>query len=350
MEHDVSPAPPGPPGLETDGGVDWRRIGFRLAAVLVALVVAGVAFELGLRAFCRSLDRDERTLLYRYDEQLGWFPKANSRGTFTGSRTISISHNSDGFRGPEYVATAKPTLVVLGDSFVWGFDVNADERFTEKLQARHPEGAVYNLGVSGYGTDQEYLLLQRWFRKYRPRVVLLVYCTDNDDSDNCSNYRFGYYKPYCTVTGTRLELKGIPVPRGVRIFWAEHPVLCRSYVARLLAAAWCALKGPPALHNPNPTGPILRDLQKYVHSQGAILVVGLTHGWGPLKEFFQAFQIPCVDLSTDLVYPSNGSHWTPQGQSWVAEKLDAFLTQGKFMDAEPFPNLRIPVAPASGNE
>src|SRR5215471_1346511 len=127
MAEDFPTASMQPPGPETERGVDWRRIGFRLAAVLVALGGAVVVLELALRAFCRGLDRDEKTLLYRYDEQLGWFPKANSHGTFTASRTITISHNSDGFRGPEFAATTKPALVVLGDSFVWGFDVEADE-------------------------------------------------------------------------------------------------------------------------------------------------------------------------------------------------------------------------------
>src|SRR5215510_11391457 len=153
-----------------------KKLVFQVATVVISLTLSAILGELGLRLFCRQLDRDERSLLYRYDQRLGWFPKANSQGIFTASRTIHIAHNGDGFRGPELTSSGRPVIVFLGDSFVWGFDAEASERFTEKLQAKHPEWAVYNLGVSGYGTDQEYLLLQRCFKKYQPRVVLLVYC------------------------------------------------------------------------------------------------------------------------------------------------------------------------------
>src|SRR6185436_14809707 len=125
-----------------------------------------------------------------------------------------------------------------------GLDVEAPERFTDKLQAKHPEWAVYNLGVSGYGTDQEYMLLHQFFDDYKPRVVFLVFCVENDDSDNSWNCRWGYYKPYVTVTGTQLHLEGIPVPRGAQVFWTEHPLLCRLYVARLLVNACYAWRGP----------------------------------------------------------------------------------------------------------
>jgi hypothetical protein len=309
-----------------------QPVAFGLATVLVSLTISAVLIELGLRLFCRSLDRDERSLLYRYDQRLGWFPKANSHGTFTASRTIHISHNSDGFRGPEYTRSGKPVIVFLGDSFVWGFDAEASERFSEKLQTKHDEWAIYNLGISGYGTDQEYLLLNQVFDKYQPRVVFLVYCVENDDADNCSNFRFGYYKPFCMLEGTRLDLKGIPVPKGSRVFWAEHPVLCRSYIVRLIARAYYAVSAPPRLHNTNPSGPLLRDLQKYVRSKGAILLVGLTRGQYYLEQFLAAFKIPWVDLSTDLRYPGFGSHWTPQGHSFVADRVDAMLSEGKYLE------------------
>lgn len=63
--------------------------------------------------------------------------------------TISVVHNSHGFRGPEPVNNSKPNVLIIGDSFVWGYDVEASERFTEKLQENHPEWNMYNLGVSG---------------------------------------------------------------------------------------------------------------------------------------------------------------------------------------------------------
>ena len=314
----------------------------RIWLLLFSLVVAAAMSEAGLRLFLHqrlSWEQDERNLMYHYDEQLGWFPIPNSSNRFTGSRTVSIEHNRLGFRGPEPVRNGKPGILFLGDSFVWGFDAEASERFTEKLQTRHPEWNIYNLGVSGYGTDQEYLLLQKYFEQYQPQVVFLMFCTDNDDSDNCWNVRGGYYKPYVTLEGTRLRLNGIPVPRAERVFCAEHPALCRWYLVRLLTRAWFRLTAPAPIKNPNPTGPILRDMQKYVQSKGATFVIGVERSQPYLEDFLRYFKIPYVDVTTPLRYSSHGEHWTPEGHAFVCEKIDEFLVRGKFAETA---NLKSP--------
>src|SRR5882762_9040082 len=142
---------------------------------------------------------DERSLMYRYDKTLGWFPIANRQAYLLGSRAFGVTNNSEGFRASERTASDKPGIIFLGDSFVWGYDVEASERFTDKLQALHPELAIYSMGVSGYGTDQEFLLLREQLKRVRPILVFLVYCTVNDDLENSENMlQRQYYKPYFT--------------------------------------------------------------------------------------------------------------------------------------------------------
>jgi hypothetical protein len=323
----------------------------RLLLLMLSIVIAVALAEVGLMLFFRShfvSFEDERTLLYRYDRTLGWFPIANSKDQFLASRVITVQNNSEGFRAPERVPNDKPGLVFLGDSFVWGYDVNAPERFTDKLQERHPEWNVYNFGVSGYGTDQEYLLLQQRFDAYRPRVVFLLYCTETDEDDNSSNLIHGdYYKPYYTMTQGRLELHGVPVPRSQRAFLAEHPILARSYVAQLLVRSYFAITAPKPVHNPDPTGSIIRDLQKFVADRGAVLVVGITSSNPALEEFLRLLKIPFLDLSTSLRYPGFGSHWTPEGNTFVCEKIDAFLMAGKLMERDSPPQAPRPQTQAT---
>lgn len=320
-----------------------RPWGTRIALAIGALAAMAVLTELGLRLCFResfSFVEDEKNLMYRYDSELGWFPIPNSRKAYTGARTISVSHNSEGFRGEEFVNDREPRIVFLGDSFVWGVDVEVGERFTERLQRKHPEWSVYNLGVSGYGTDQEYLLLQRHYTRFRPQVVFLMYCAENDDSDNSWNLRHGgYYKPYCLLDGTRMKLAGIPVPRSYRVFCSEHPILTFPYLGRLTARAYFAWHSPPALHNPNPTGAILRDLQKYLQSRGTPLLIGLTRSHPHLEEFLQFFKIPYVDLSNPYRYATFGQHWTPEGHAFVADHIEKFLLDGRYVGGtvEPSP-------------
>ena len=60
-------------------------------------------------------------------------------------------------------------------SFVWGLDSQAEERFTDLLKPKLPDYKIMAAGVSGYGTDQEYLLLKRLWPKIKPSVVVLIF-------------------------------------------------------------------------------------------------------------------------------------------------------------------------------
>lgn len=314
-----------------------KKVFFRTVVLVAGLCVAAVLAEAVLRVFFArrlAVVEDERHLLYQYDSTLGWFPVPNTKERVKASRTFTVVHNSTGFRDREHQAGEPQGIIFLGDSFVWGYDVDAAERFTDKLQARHPQWNVYNFGVSGYGTDQEYLLLQKYFAACKPKVVFLIFSTETDDYDNSTNVRYGgFYKPYCTVEGTRLELHGVPVPRGERVWLAEHPGWARSYLVRLLAHAWFKPNSPPGLENPSPTGAIIRDLQKFVQSQGAAFLVGLTDKNPKLEEFLGYFGIPFLDLSTSLRYPrpEYGRHWTAEGHSYVCDRIEQFLLKGKYL-------------------
>ena len=317
-----------------------------LGALLVTLVGFLVISELGLRLFFKSRLRfvqDERSMLYRYDSVLGWFPPTNTTNVFAASRPITVIHNSQGFRDIEPVTNSHPAILFVGDSFVWGYDVEASERFTDKLRAKHPEWNVFNLGVSGYGTDQELLLLQMNFQKYAPRLVVLIYSTDTDDDDNSSNARYGdYYKPYCRVAGDKLLMEGVPVPRSERAFLAEHRGLARSYLLRLVIRAWFKFTAPPVMQNPSPTDAIIRTMNKYVSEQGAYFVVGLTQTNSVIDKFFQHYKIPFIDLDTSLRYPSYGKHWTPAGHDVVCERIEKYILENGLL-AQPASNSKTAV-------
>jgi hypothetical protein len=331
MVNQPSPVAPIEPD-STNPPVRSRCFKGKIGVLLASAVISVVLCELALRIFFRdekSAVSDPANLNYRYDPQLGWFPRSNSTTRVTASRTVTAIHNRDGLRGPERVEGNQPAVVFLGDSLVWGFDVEENERFTEKLQARHPEWTVYNFGVSGYGTDQEYLLLQRYFENYHPALVFLIICGDNDNEDNAWNFRGGCYKPYYTLEGGHLKVNGVPVARSARTFLAEHKFLAHSMMIRLCARAFYRLESPPPKKNPDPpTGALLLDMRKYVVERGALFAIGLQHSHAELEQFLRNFRIPYVDLSTTNsahTYSAFGNHWTPEGHTFVANKIDAFL-------------------------
>lgn len=159
--------------------------------------------------------KDERNIIYKYDNELGWSPIENLSTQFEGSRLINVSNNQFGFRDINHGIKNKKRIAFLDDSFVWGYDVEQDERFTKKLQTLLPNWEIFNMGISGYGTDQELLLLQKWFDHIQPDIVFLCF-TPNDWKDNIANSRYGgYFKPYYEYIDFKLIKKGTPVPKGL---------------------------------------------------------------------------------------------------------------------------------------
>ena len=178
---------------------------------------------------------DERTVLYQFDDKFGWYPVPLVSQLFHGSVPFEVSHNSHGFRDKEWdLQTTKKRLMVLGDSFVWGYDVQQHERFTELIKKNTPDWEVYNLGVSGYGTDQEYMLLLQMFDMIQPDLVLLVHCANNDTRNNCHNIEYNkYYKPYFESNGSSLSLQGVPV-RQSKIYKRKDSKLLKLYIFKAL--------------------------------------------------------------------------------------------------------------------
>jgi hypothetical protein len=310
-----------------------------IALLLVTITLCILGSEAFLRLFWSQQFPDFQHLAYlkhnlgfRYDATLGWFPVAHSHGKFNSMLSeISMDNNSQGFRDIEPVLSDKPRIMFVGDSFVWGYDVQAAERFTDKLRARHPEWNIYNCGVSGYGTDQEHLLLKQRFDDYKPRLVFLVFCTENDDENNCSNNSEGtYFKPYFTVGRKGLVLHGTPVPPSERVFCLRHPLLFKSYLARLVLRAYENLQAPNPHPAQMPTFPLIGAMRDFSKSKGATFAVALTARYPALEQFLQENHIPFLDLSgCERFRPHD--HWNAQGQAQVCDRVEDFLIAGKLM-------------------
>ncbi|HEY5914411.1 MAG TPA: SGNH/GDSL hydrolase family protein [Verrucomicrobiae bacterium] len=284
---------------------------------------------------------------YDHDPVLGWAPVPGRQNKFDGigAHPYTAINNSKGLRDGEPALDGRPGLLVLGDSCVWGCDVDADERFTEKLRARHPEWQVYNFGVVGYGTDQEYLLLQRHMAEYHPQVVFLLICTQNDEHDNCTNGGgLVAYKPYFTAgPNGRLQLHGVPVPLSDRLFCLHHPFISKSCLARITMRAWGRLRSPPAPpYNPGITRALIQELRNYVRDHHAMLGVGLTQTYPELEQFLKSCAIPYVSLNTDLT--SDTIHWNERGHTFVADKIEEFLARERLIE------LRAPTPSKLGNQ
>lgn len=329
------------PGIETRTRWLAIRVDPRIVLLIVTINLSIVGGEIGLRLFLpsdllpdwkRKDKAASESLGFQHDWLLGWSPVPNAKKLLTaGARTITISNNSDGLRDIEPILDERRRIIFLGDSFVWGSGLEAQERFTDKLRAKHTEWAVYNFGVVGYGTDQEYLLLKSRFERYQPRVVFLVFCTENDYVDNCSNGGgIIAFKPYFTAKSQGLSLHGSPVPLPDYIFCQQHPFLSRPYIIRLAMRAWGNLRCPHVqIFQKDITFHIMEALQQCVSRHGAKFYVGLTAPEPELEQSLDHLKIAHIDLSTPLRLPGD-FHWSPEGNTVVAERIEKFLEGQSF--------------------
>jgi hypothetical protein len=303
-----------------------------LGAVAIMTIVTLAALEIILRVVdLRELREgvSERSLSYQYDAELGWAPTPGSSASVTNARTIQAHHNNLGLRDEEFTLDARPTIMVLGDSFVWGLDVEASERFTDLLKPRIAPYKMLAAGVSGYGTDQEYLLLKKLWPKVKPAIVLLLVCTDNDRQDNSTNIRYeGYQKPYFTIAADgALVLHGQPVPKSrlqtiKEDWWVRH-----SWLVRLANAVYLKLRHP-VLQVPDPTERLVDAIREFVEANGAKFLVVLQNTDAKLVRHLQAKHIPFVATDGAATYPGirTGGHWAPEGHKFVAERLIGLLS------------------------
>lgn len=198
-----------------------------LMGVLMGLLLAGVLTEVTLR-ITDAVPDVERPLSssHQSDAYLGWSGKPNLTLRLRRSEFDAlVQHDAEGWRQSKPPRPAVPSsrILVLGDSFTWGWGVSQGQVFTDLLQAALPATtAVYNRGVPGFGTAQEYLVLQRELAAHVYDAVVLMFFI-NDLSDNISSKQGS--RPYFELVDGGLRPRNqpaLPVVNPVRQFLWEH--------------------------------------------------------------------------------------------------------------------------------
>jgi lysophospholipase L1-like esterase len=303
-----------------------RELGLQILLLLGTLVLAEVVLRIVDLRELRDGYSVGASTVYRYDAELGWRPIPNASSLFRGAQTVSIKTSSVGLRDIEHDRGPKQTVLFLGDSFTWGYDVETDQRFTERLREVFPRTRIVNAGVVGYGTDQEYLLLDQIWSTYEPDIVVLMFCVDNDRKDNATNASSpGYYKPYLEQTGDGgWRFAGRPVPKSRHVYFIENPIVRNSWVARAAVTAYIYLRYPQ-ITVPDPTLHLIEMMRSRVEDQHRKFLIGLQRHDEALEAFLHERGIPHAVFDGAPSYDRDGNHWTPEGQKLVAERLQKLL-------------------------
>ena len=194
-----------------------RRVALPLVFLTIA-VVCGVAVELAARLIVKRREPEPVVprVIGRRDSLLGWSltPGAEGVSRRTGA-PVEYRINSLGLRGRE-TTYQKPDgtfrIVVVGDSRTFGWGVPIDQHFTTLLEGYFRKVEVINLGVSGYGIDQELLRLRQEGFRFEPDLVL-AYVAHYGGNRHMHTVRWGAVKPRFVLQHDSLVLMNSPVRR-----------------------------------------------------------------------------------------------------------------------------------------
>jgi hypothetical protein len=197
------------------------------AALLAAsAALALVAAEATLRFFFHAAPQLELDIYRKQDGLLLLRPNLDRRHV-TRHWDVDVRTNSEGWRDDERTTSESPVLG-LGDSFAFGWGVQAGESFYSLLEQRIA-GPLINAGVPGTATIDQERLLEALIPRYRPRFVLLAFFVGNDFTET----GFGGAERLDVVDGL-LELKPIN-GQNAETSWPRR-LASKSHLLQLLRA------------------------------------------------------------------------------------------------------------------
>ena len=122
----------------------------------------------------------------RKDHDLGWVLSGGAPDFYTskGLKIPMYAANQQGFRDTRDFATidwrsGKTRVMMLGDSFLFGVNLDAQDAIPAVLERKLSTYEVYNLGIPGWGVDQMYLAYKKYADVIKPEIIVLLYIDDD---------------------------------------------------------------------------------------------------------------------------------------------------------------------------
>lgn len=194
-----------------------------LISIIFITAIAEVALRLLFPEILGSPKKYAEGRLCHYDPLIGWIGEPKKAETISFKATdmaeMNVNINAEGF-WDGFHRTSKfgaKRILFLGDSFTAGYGIPKDKRFTNVLMDRLPFGyEILNMGIWGYSTDQELLVLKEKGLKYNPDILIVVMFIDDIHNNNLLSVHDGLYlKPKFSVNRNGLlKLVNSPVPNN----------------------------------------------------------------------------------------------------------------------------------------
>jgi hypothetical protein len=191
--------------------------------IVVTFILAEIVFRLVLPnypVYKRTQpgeDRNYYSIYFEPEKDLGWALRKNT--TLYGLNGISYNSNRQGFRDDmdfvsQSVSLNKKRIMLLGDSFQFGYFINEDQTCARLLEKKLGDNyQIFNLGMVGYGIDQMYLAYKKYETVIKPDIVILTFI-DEDIVRGFESFRSneGMTKPSFAIKDNKLVLRNFSDP------------------------------------------------------------------------------------------------------------------------------------------
>jgi len=217
-----------------------------LVSIVVALTVLALGGEVATRAyylFRAHVTNQKLFTIIALDDKYGWLPATNY--AFSGvlrdgggnPYPVDMTTDDRGFRlygNPQ--ETRRKKVLFVGDSFTQAMHVSDDKTYYALLRDEL-DIEVFAYGVEGYGTLQEYMILDRFIDEIKPDAVVIQFCPNDIINNlpalerNSTLNRMGLRRPYF-IDGQIVYVTAAPFPR-LRDFAAKYSRLLYIIIKRI---------------------------------------------------------------------------------------------------------------------
>jgi hypothetical protein len=166
----------------------FNNIGFKEVVFSIVTFVLFLLFLEGALRFYYFVINKSNSSQRIISKYLGWetAPNFQSTNTIKGYGKIKYSTQKDGFRVFGNTVTDKKKIFVIGDSFTEAHTVSDGSTYYETLQKNSNKIEIFAYGSGGYGSLQEYLIIEKYIDVIKPDIILWQFCS-NDIVNNDHN-------------------------------------------------------------------------------------------------------------------------------------------------------------------
>jgi len=173
-----------------------KKVLANLMLLLFSLILVMILLEVSMRIApsvfnVYPVPENYMPSIFQSDPDIGWTVRANASSLHQHiAKDFSVTVHTDerGFRKGEIFFPNRKNLLILGDSFTFGFGVEDNQTYPYYLSENLPRYNVLNAGfTSGMSLDTQYLYLKKHFKEINASLVIIQMFPGNDFFDIRSN-------------------------------------------------------------------------------------------------------------------------------------------------------------------